>query len=40
MKNQLIARGKMFGLSFKPISKAEFKEIKKCGRSGGLCMKV
>ena len=27
MKNQLMARGKMFGLSFKPISKAEFKEL-------------
>jgi hypothetical protein len=36
MKNQLIARGKMFGLSFKPISKAEFKELTKFGRSAGL----
>ena len=36
MKNQLMARGKMFGLSFKPISKAEFKELTKFGRSGAL----
>jgi len=36
MKNQLIARGKMFGLSFKPISKAEFRELTKFGRSGAL----
>ena len=36
MKNQLLARGKMFGLAFKSISKAEFKELMKNGRSGGL----
>lgn len=36
MKNQLLARGKMFGLAFKSISKADFKELMKNGRSGGL----
>ena len=36
MKNQLLARGKMFGLSFKSISKAEFKELTIFGRSAGL----
>jgi len=36
MKNQLLARGKMFGLAFKSISKADFKELMKNGRSGDL----
>jgi len=36
MKNQLLARGKMFGLAFKSISKADFKELMKNGRSEGL----
>ena len=36
MKNQLQARGKMFGLAFKSITKAEFKELMKTGRAGAL----
>ena len=36
MKNQLQARGKMFGLAFKSITKAEFKELMKTGRTGAL----
>lgn len=36
MKNQLLARGKMFGLAFKPISKTELKELVKYGRSSDL----
>ena len=36
MKNQLLARGKMFGLAFNSISRAEFKELMKIGRSGDL----
>lgn len=34
MKNQLLARGKMFGMAFKSITKREFKELMKYGRSG------
>jgi hypothetical protein len=36
MKNQLLARGKMFGLSFKPITRDKFKELMKNGRTGDL----
>ena len=36
MKNQLVARGKMFGLAFKSITKADFKDLMKYGRSGDL----
>jgi hypothetical protein len=36
MKNKLLARGKMFGLAFKSITKDEFKELMKSGRSGDL----
>jgi hypothetical protein len=36
MKNQLIARGKMFGLAFKSINRAEFKELMRNGRAGDL----
>lgn len=36
MKNQLIARGKMFGLAFKSITRDEFKELMKNGRTGDL----
>ena len=36
MKNQLLARGKMFGLAFKSITRAEFKELMKNGRTGDL----
>ena len=36
MKNQLLARGKMFGLAFESITRAEFKELMKNGRSGDL----
>lgn len=36
MKNQLIAQGKMFRLSTKPISKTEFKELMVNGRKGDL----
>jgi hypothetical protein len=36
MKNQLLARGKMFGLAFKSITRAEFKELIKNGRTGDL----
>ena len=36
MNNQLLARGKMFGLAFKTISRADFIELMKSGRSGKL----
>ena len=36
MKNQLLARGKMFGLAFKSITRDEFKELIKNGRTGSL----
>jgi len=36
MKNQLIARGKMFGLAFKSITRDEFKELMKNGRTRDL----
>ena len=36
MKNKLLARGKMFGLAFESITRAEFKELMKNGRSGDL----
>lgn len=36
MKNQLLARGKMFGLAFKSISRTDFKGLIKNGRSGDL----
>lgn len=36
MKNKLLARGKIFGLAFKSISKVDFKELMKSGRSGDL----
>ena len=36
MKNQLLARGKMFGLAFKSITRTEFKELMKNGRTGDL----
>ena len=36
MKNQLLARGKMFGLAFKSITRDEFKELTKNGRTGSL----
>ena len=36
MKNQLLARGKMFGLAFKTITRDEFKELMKNGRTGDL----
>jgi len=36
MKNKLLAQGKMFRLSTTPISKVEFKELMKTGRTGEL----
>jgi hypothetical protein len=36
MNNQLLARGKMFGLAFKSISRTDFKKLIKNGRSGDL----
>jgi hypothetical protein len=36
MKNKLLAQGKMFRLSTTPISKIEFKELMKTGRTGEL----
>jgi hypothetical protein len=40
MKNQLLARGKMFGLAFKSITKSEFKELMKNGRKGDLYLSL
>jgi hypothetical protein len=36
MKNKLLAQGKIFRLSTTPISKVEFKELMKTGRTGEL----
>jgi len=36
MKNQLHAQGKMFGLNFQPVTKAEVKVLRKSGRKSDL----
>ena len=36
MKNQLNAQGKMFGLNFQPVTKAEVKVLRKSGRESDL----
>lgn len=36
MKNKLLAQGKMFRLSTTPVSKVEFKELMRTGRTGEL----
>ncbi len=36
MKNQLHAQGKMFGLNFQPVTKAEVKSLRKSGRKSDL----